>query len=73
MEKYSVLFKSFTYGEWYTKTSTDSKPAAFSVAHIGNFGRACRVVDNETGEILFETPEDPSFKDVNGNVKKFKF
>ena len=32
MAKYNVLFKKFTTGEWYIKTDTDSKAAAFSVA-----------------------------------------
>ena len=73
MAKYNVLFKAFTTGEWYVKTDTDSRAAAFSVAEIGNYGRACQLVDTETGEILFETPEDPSFKEVNGDVSKFEF
>ncbi len=71
MAKYNVLFKAFTSGEWYIKTETDSKAAAFSVASIGNYGRACRLIDTDSGEILYETPEDPDFKAVNGDVSKF--
>ncbi len=73
MAKYNVLFKAFTSGEWYTKTDTDSRAAAFSVAKIGNYGRACKLVDTESGETLFETEEDPDFKAVNGDVSKFRF
>ena len=73
MAKYKVQFKAFTSGEWYTKTGTDSKPAAFSVARIGNYGRACRLVDTETDEVLYETEEAPDFKAVNGDVSKFKY
>ena len=73
MAKYNVLFKKFTTGEWYIKTDTDSRAAAFSVAKIGNYGRACRLVDTESNEILYETEEDPDFKAVNGDVIKFRF
>ncbi len=71
MGRYQVQFKAFNSGEWYTKTDTDSKRSAFSVAEIGNYGRACRLIDTETDEILFETPEEPVFKAVNGDVSKF--
>ena len=70
MGKYKVQFKAFTTGEWYTKTETDSRPAAFSVAKVGNYGRACRLIDTETGDILFESDEDAGMKAVNGNVEK---
>ena len=73
MAKYNVLFKKFTTGEWYIKTDTDSRAAAFSVAKIGNYGRACRLVDTESNDILYETEEDPDFKAVNGDVSKFRF
>lgn len=73
MARYLVQCKAFKTGEWYPKTETDSKPAAFSVAKIGNYGRACRLIDTETGEVLYETSEDPDFAEVNGNVNKFKF
>ncbi len=68
MAKYEVQFKAFTTGEWYTKTETDSRSAAFSVARIGNYGRACRLIDTETDEILFEGDEDPDMAEVNGRV-----
>ena len=71
MARYQVQFRAFKTGEWYTKTDTDSKPAAFSVARIGNYGRACRLIDTETGQILYETSEDPDFAAVNGNTDKF--
>ena len=70
MAKYQVLFKAFKTDEWYTKTDTDSKNSAMSVAKIGNYGRACRVVDTETGETLYACEEDPDLKAVNGNADK---
>lgn len=73
MAKYKVEYKAFKSGEWYTSMETDSKPAAFSVAKIGNYGRACRLIDTETNEVLFESQEDPDFKAVNGDVSKFKW
>ena len=73
MAKYKVEFKAFTSGDWYTKTDTDSRASAFSVAKIGNYGRACRLMDTESGETLFESPEDPDFKAVNGDVSKFRY
>ena len=73
MAKYKVEFKAFTSGDWYTKTDTDSRASAFSVAKIGNYGRACRLTDTESGETLFESPEDPDFKAVNGDVSKFRY
>ena len=73
MGKYKVFCKSFRTGEWYPKTDTDSKASAFSVAKIGNYGRACRLVDTESGETLYASEEDRDFKDVNGNANKLKF
>ena len=70
MAKYKVEFKAFSTGDWYTKTETDSKPAAFSVACIGNYGRACRLTDSETGETLFESAEDPGLAAIKGDVSK---
>ena len=72
MARYQVQFKRFRDGEWYTKTDTDSKRSAFSVAKIGNYGRACRLIDTETGETLFETEEEPIFAEVKGDVSKFR-
>ena len=57
MARYKVEFKAFTTGDWYTKTNTDSCASAYSVAKIGNYGRACRLTDTESGETLFETRE----------------
>ena len=71
MGRYLVQFKAFKTGEWYTKTNTDSKRSAFSFAKFGNYGRACRLIDTETNQTLFETPEEPIFKEVNGDVSKF--
>lgn len=68
MERFQVQFRAYKTGKWYTKTETDSKPAAFSVAKIGNFGRACRVIDGETGEVIFETGEDVEMAKVKGKV-----
>lgn len=68
---YIVEFKAFTTGQWYTKTTTTNKASAFSVAKIGNYGRACRLTDLTTGEVLFESDEEPDFKAVNGAVSKF--
>lgn len=70
-EEYKVEFKAFKTGQWYTKTITAHKPAAFSVARIGNYGRACRIIEVSTGKVLFESPEEEAFKAVNGDVSKF--
>lgn len=63
--RYLVERKAFKTGEWYTKTATDWKPAAFSVAKDGGWGRATRLIDRETGEILFESKEAPGMKELN--------
>lgn len=63
--RYLVERKAFKTGEWYNKTETDWKPAAFSVAKDGGWGRATRLIDRETGEILYETEEDPGMKELN--------
>ena len=73
MARYQVQFKAFKTGEWYTKTDTDSIGGAYSVAKVGNYGRACRLIYSETGRILFESDEEPDFKAVNGDVSKFEF
>ena len=59
MKRYRVEFKAFKTGQWYTKTETDHIGAAYSVAKNGNYLRACRLTDLETGRILFESEEDP--------------
>ena len=66
MKRYRVEFKAFKTGQWYTKTETDSIAAAYSVAKIGNYLRACRLTDTETGRILYESEEDPEMKKTNG-------
>ena len=64
--RYTVEFKAFKTGEWYTKTETDSLVAACSVASTCSWGRAARVIDNETGDVYRETAEDPSMAAHNG-------
>lgn len=64
--RYTVEFKAFRSGEWYTKTETDSRMAACSVAATANWGRAYRVIDNETGDIIKEGDEDASMAARNG-------
>ena len=66
MPRYKVEFKAFKTGEWYPKTTTDRYASACSVAKIGNYGRACRLTDTYTGEILYETEEDAGLKETNG-------
>ena len=68
MARYRVENKAFKTGEWYTKTETDNIAAAYSVAKIGNWGRAIRLTDTETGEVLYESEEDAGMKDCNGYV-----
>lgn len=63
--RYRVEMRAFKTGEWYTKTPTDSIGAAYSVAKTSHWGRASRIIDQETGEIIFEKPEDPGMKDAN--------
>ena len=70
MVRYQVQFKAFRTGEWYTKTDTDFVASAWAIAKIGNFGRACRLIDSQSGKVLYETKEDPDFKKVNGNIDK---
>lgn len=48
MARYIVMFKAFKTGEWYTKTETESRPAAYSVAMTSTYGRACKLIDTET-------------------------
>ena len=50
--RYEVQFKAFKTGEWYTKTLTDFKRSAYSVANTWPQGRASRVIDHLTGEIV---------------------
>ena len=48
IKRYEVQFKDFETREWYTKTITDYKPSAYSVAKAGSHGRASRVIDHFT-------------------------
>ena len=64
--RYKVENKAFKTGEWYTKTETDSRMAACSVAATARWGRAYRVTDTETGEIIKEHDEDASMAACNG-------
>ena len=50
--RYEVQFKAFKTGKWYTKTMTDFKRSAYSVANTCPQGRASRVIDHLTGEIV---------------------
>jgi hypothetical protein len=68
MSRYTVEFKAFKTGKWYTKTDTDSIQSAYSVAKIGNYGRACRLTDTENNKILFESDEDEGLAETNGYV-----
>jgi len=70
MSRYRVEFKAFSTGQWYTKTETDNIGAAYSVAKRGNYLRACRLTDTETGRILYESEEDPEMKKTLGYPKK---
>jgi hypothetical protein len=63
MGRYIVEFKAFKTGEWYTKTETDSKPSAISVACVFSQGRAYRVIDTEDDTIITEDDGDDSMYD----------
>ena len=58
MARYKVEFRALKTGKWYTKTETDSRPAAFSVAMVWRGGRASRLTDTETGKVIYEAGED---------------
>lgn len=64
MAKYTVYNKAFRTGEWYVKTNTDSKAAAMSVAKIGNWGRAIKVIDNDTNEEIYFMDEQEGCKEL---------
>lgn len=66
--RFLVEFKSFKTGEWYPKTETNSKASAYSVASTNSWGRATRIIDTDTNEILRETKEDLSMAAHNGYV-----
>ena len=50
--RFEVQLKAFGSGEWYTKTTTDVKRVAYSVANTSTHGRASRVIDHLTDEIV---------------------
>ena len=57
MAKFVVEIKAKRTGEWYTKTETDSYAAACSVAMVQSMGRATRITDTESDEIVYEQDE----------------
>ena len=65
MPRYKVEFKAFKTGEWYTKTETDNPGSAWSVAKVGNNGRAVRLIDALTGDILYSREEEPGANPFN--------
>lgn len=67
--RYRVEFLAFISQEWYTKTETDSLMAACSVATTCNWGRAYRVIDTQTNEVICEGAEDPGMAACNGYPK----
>lgn len=60
MARYIVEFKAFKTGKWYTKTKTDFKGPAISVARRESQGRAFRVTDTEEDRIIEEHNGDAS-------------
>ena len=70
MGRFKVEFKAFTTGNWYKKTETNNIGSAFSVAACNSYGRAYRISDNTTGEILKEMLEDASMAKVKGYPNK---
>lgn len=69
MARYKVEFKAFKTGEWYTKTETDNIGSAYSVAQCSNWGRAYRVTDTDTGNILIESDEEAGMAESNGYMR----
>ena len=62
--RYIVENQAFNTGQWYTKTATNSKATAFSIANTSNWGRASRVKDTVTGEIVNVFAGEPSYYKV---------
>lgn len=60
MARYIVEFKAFRTKEWYVKTQTDHYNSACSVALCSSLGRAYRIIDTETNEIVNESDGDSS-------------
>lgn len=61
-EYYCVEFKAYGTGQWYTKTITENKAAAFSVAKLDHYGRPCRIYEGVSGSIIYDNPGNPSFR-----------
>jgi|GEM_PF-5336273 len=55
--RYIVQFRAIKTGDWYTKTKTNSVAAAYSVFHTQRNGRAARLLDSDTGEIILDQNE----------------
>ena len=66
LKRYIVEMRAFKTGEWYKKTVTDNIGAAASAAKTANWGRAYRIIDSETGQILDEADEAPGMAASNG-------
>ena len=63
MSKYHVEFRAYSTGEWYSKTKTDSYPAAESVCCHSN-GRDARITDTHTKKVISSHPGDASMYDA---------
>ncbi len=59
---YCVEFKDRYTGQWKTTTFTENKGGAYSTAKLDHHGRATRIVEGVSNTIIFEKPEDPSFR-----------
>ena len=64
--RYLVEVKPFQNDNWYIKTSTDYINSAYSVGACNTFGRAYRIIDTVTGDILKEVAEDSSMAACKG-------
>ena len=71
MARYKVEFKAFKTGNWYIKTETDYVNSAHSVALCDNFGRAYRVTDTDTGNVLLEGDEKDGAAELAAEYRKF--
>ena len=60
MSRYHVENRAFKTGEWYTKTKTDSYPAAESVARCHSYGRDSRIYDSHRGKVISSYKGDES-------------
>ncbi len=69
MARYAIQFKTASSGEWYTKAQTNSKYMAVCVARINNFTCACRLLDTQASEVLFE--REATFTPPEEELKRF--